>query len=325
MRDFETVWRSIVALQGQTFRLKRGQPFRYVVSGNSVVPTTTNRQLGRSQFMRAFGRLPVQGPGELNDLQGPSYLFAILTDPRIGGDMAGAAAAPAANGNADRPVAAGPSPSTDAPPERPPAPALDGLLRIDPRRALLVLPASAEKALGGEPSRRPVDWCSQALREGRENVLAAVPSDRSRLLPAWRRYMGGFYQHAGSALADAVADGNVVIISGGYGIVPAREPIGWYDRALHRSDWPAGVLEGALFGESRRAGAEAVVAFAPAASEFADLVRAVPWRTAGVTAFLVTVPYADTEGPRNLGLAFKAIWNGDEGGYPEGVAAERID
>ena len=42
-----------------------------------------------------------------------------------------------------------------------------------------------------------------------------------RLLPAWRRYTGTFCQHAGPALADSVATGDVVIISGGYGSVRA--------------------------------------------------------------------------------------------------------
>lgn len=294
MPDFDTVWRSIVGLQGQTFRLKKGQPFRYVISGNSVVPTTTNRRLGRSQFVRAFERMPVRRPAELNGLPGSSYLFAILTDPRIS----------AADGAF--------------------APAPDGLSALDPRQALLVVPASAEKALGGKPSPRHVDWCSQALRQGREQVLAAVPCDTSRLLPAWQRYMGGFYQHAGAALAEAVADGNVVIISGGYGIVPATEPIGWYDRTLDLSDWPAGLLEAALIGEAHRAGAKTAVAFAPAASTFADVVRGAPWGAFGLTACLVTVSGADTEASRGLGLAFKAFWNSGSSGYPEGIAAERL-
>jgi len=83
MSRFDAVWHQIMSLQGETFHQKRGQPFRYQVHGNSVWPSTTNRQLGRSQFERAFERMPIQGPGQLNDLQGPSYLFAILTDPRI--------------------------------------------------------------------------------------------------------------------------------------------------------------------------------------------------------------------------------------------------
>lgn len=65
--------------------MKRGQPFTYTVIGSSVRPSTTNRMLPRSQFEAARKRLPVSGPGELSDLQGPSYLFAILTDSRIAG------------------------------------------------------------------------------------------------------------------------------------------------------------------------------------------------------------------------------------------------
>jgi hypothetical protein len=49
-----------------------------------VVPDRTNHQLPRSHFRTAYERMPVEGPGELNDLRGPSYLYAILTDPRIG-------------------------------------------------------------------------------------------------------------------------------------------------------------------------------------------------------------------------------------------------
>ena len=88
MADFDVVWQRIVALQGQTFRQRRGKVFTYVISGGAVVPSTTNRLLSRSQFARAFERIPLRGPGQLQDLQGPSYLFAILTDPRIA--MAGA-------------------------------------------------------------------------------------------------------------------------------------------------------------------------------------------------------------------------------------------
>jgi hypothetical protein len=57
----------------------------YSIIGSSLLPSTTNRMLPRSQFEEALKRLPVSGPGELNDLQGPSYLYAILTDHRIAG------------------------------------------------------------------------------------------------------------------------------------------------------------------------------------------------------------------------------------------------
>ena len=83
MDGFDEVWQRILTLHGETFYQKRGKPFTYAVSGNSLKPSTTNRQLPRSHFAQAFTRAPLHGPGQLQDLQGPSYLFAILTDPRI--------------------------------------------------------------------------------------------------------------------------------------------------------------------------------------------------------------------------------------------------
>jgi hypothetical protein len=83
MSGFDDVWQRIVTLRGETFRQKRGKPFTYMVSGDSLTPSTTNRQVPRSHFAEAFARLPVDGPGQLQDLQGPSFLFAILTDPRV--------------------------------------------------------------------------------------------------------------------------------------------------------------------------------------------------------------------------------------------------
>ncbi|MGA2531041.1 MAG: hypothetical protein ABSG36_18015 [Acidimicrobiales bacterium] len=79
------LWARIYAQQGEVFYQKRGQPFTYSVISTSLLPSTTNRMLPRSQSEEALGRLPVSGPGELNDLQGPSYLYAILTDPRAVG------------------------------------------------------------------------------------------------------------------------------------------------------------------------------------------------------------------------------------------------
>lgn len=81
--SFEVVWSRIQAHQGEVFHQKRGGEFTYIVSGGAVMPDRTDRVLPRSHFEKALDRMPVQGPGELNDLQGPSYLFAILTDPRI--------------------------------------------------------------------------------------------------------------------------------------------------------------------------------------------------------------------------------------------------
>ncbi len=68
MTSFDTVWHRIVTLQGETFYQKRGQPFRYGISGNSVVPSTTNRQLPRSH-------LPVPISGHRSMAQGNSRIY----------------------------------------------------------------------------------------------------------------------------------------------------------------------------------------------------------------------------------------------------------
>jgi predicted nucleic-acid-binding Zn-ribbon protein len=83
MDNFEAAWTLILRHQGEEFFQLEGKPFTYRVCGNTVVPSTTNRNLSRSQFEKAWERMPVEGPGALQDLQGPSYLYAILTDSRI--------------------------------------------------------------------------------------------------------------------------------------------------------------------------------------------------------------------------------------------------
>ena len=43
MAGFDEVWQRIVTLRGEPFYQKRGRPFTYGVSGNSLKPSTTNR------------------------------------------------------------------------------------------------------------------------------------------------------------------------------------------------------------------------------------------------------------------------------------------
>lgn len=83
--EFDQVWARIVRLAGSEFRQKTGRRFTFSIRGGALSPDTTNRLLARSQFERAYYRRPLKGPGQLQDLQGPSYLYAILTDPRVNG------------------------------------------------------------------------------------------------------------------------------------------------------------------------------------------------------------------------------------------------
>jgi uncharacterized protein (DUF2235 family) len=53
------------------------------LTGTALRLRNTNRLLPRSQVEKAYARLPVSRPGDVQDLQGPSYLYAILTDPRV--------------------------------------------------------------------------------------------------------------------------------------------------------------------------------------------------------------------------------------------------
>jgi hypothetical protein len=205
----------------------------------------------------------------------------------------------------------------------------EALRDVDPKRCMLIITCSASKQLGGQaPSGQEDNQWAPELRESRARVLSSSKLDMTRVLPAWRRYTGTFYQHANPALADAVTRGHVLIISGGYGIVRADEHIGWYDRQLHLGDWPRGMLESALLDEAHRRGLATVVAFASATTSYAQLLHRVPWREAGITARLVTVSGitggAMVEVPRRLGQAFSTFWTGQYASYPSGATVESL-
>ncbi len=76
---FSEIWNLIEINEGKTFYQQGGKPFTYEISGTTLRPSTTNRNLPRSQFEKAYSLLgPNDGPGVINHLQGPSYLWGIL-------------------------------------------------------------------------------------------------------------------------------------------------------------------------------------------------------------------------------------------------------
>lgn len=83
MRDIEDVWPRIKALAGQEFRQKGGKPFTYRAGANYISLVTTNRNVSRTAFAKALNRVPLTGPGDVNDLSAPSYIYGVLMDPRI--------------------------------------------------------------------------------------------------------------------------------------------------------------------------------------------------------------------------------------------------
>ena len=102
-------------------------------------------------------------------------------------------------------------------------------------------------------------------------MLSKSGLDDRLVMPAWQRYDGRLFRAAQDTLAGTDATGRTLIISGGYGVVRADEPIGWYDKPLQLRDWPDGVLEAALTGEVRRVGVPGVVAFLAGTSQYARL------------------------------------------------------
>jgi hypothetical protein len=247
---------------------------------------------------------------EVHDMRGPD---GSVTTP----DPDPPAAAASKPEHSLTPAAGGPSS---------PAEALRG---IHPERCMLIITCSGSKRPGGQaPSHKHDSQWAPQLREARARVLASSGLDMTRVLPAWRRYSGTFYQHANPALADAVKRGHVLIVSGGYGILRAEELIGLYDRQLNLADWPRGVLESALISETDRLGLDTVVAFASATTGYAKLLCRVPWQEAGITASLVTISGvtggAMVEVPRRLGQAFSVFWAGQHDSYPPGTTAENL-
>jgi hypothetical protein len=79
----EDIWMRIEAHAGERFHLIRGAVFSYAVLGGSVVPDRTRQQIPKSQFEKALALVPLRGPGEIQGLRGPSFVYAILMDPRI--------------------------------------------------------------------------------------------------------------------------------------------------------------------------------------------------------------------------------------------------
>jgi hypothetical protein len=85
MAGIDEVFRRIVAHEGDTFQQKRGETFTYTVSAQSIRLDRSNRMVGKGEFAKALEKCPLTGPGQINHVQAPSYVFAILTDDRIKG------------------------------------------------------------------------------------------------------------------------------------------------------------------------------------------------------------------------------------------------
>lgn len=209
--------------------------------------------------------------------------------------------------------------------ERPPSSSQGASLLPPPRSALILMPCSGEKDLGGRPASDGTPSITESLSPGiasqllaaRSPVLRLAGHDPRALLPAVDRYQGHLYRAASPGLTKAIEDGfDLAIISGGFGLLHPLEAIGDYDRAFSRSDWPRGLLESALVDLARHVGHDHVVAFCSRTTGYADLIRRTPWKAGGITASLVTPNLAGRGGalrlaPRASGEALTAYFRDD--------------
>lgn len=82
--NFDPVWQRIVNAAGQQFKTASGHPFTFKVKGNVLRSSRTEYNLSRSQFEKAWELLSSATRSQLNKVvRGPSYVIAILTDPRV--------------------------------------------------------------------------------------------------------------------------------------------------------------------------------------------------------------------------------------------------
>jgi len=79
----DTVWARIKAHEGETFHQVRGKGFTYTIVGASLVPEGINQNIPRSEFEKALGLLSLESTVAVQDLRGPSYIYAVLMDNRI--------------------------------------------------------------------------------------------------------------------------------------------------------------------------------------------------------------------------------------------------
>jgi hypothetical protein len=84
--SIKAVWRQVVQHAGETFHTVRGLPFTYRIDGNGFWIEREGREihrLTRAELEVACERRPLPSTTALQDLHGPSYLFALLNDSRI--------------------------------------------------------------------------------------------------------------------------------------------------------------------------------------------------------------------------------------------------
>jgi hypothetical protein len=154
---------------------------------------------------------------------------------------------------------------------------------------LLIIPCSGAKRPGSKPTNAlsilsaldPVR--AVALAKARAALRENASVDEGTIMPAYLRYYGQLYKHAATFIGRAVDSGKrVLIVSGGYGLLLADEPIGTYEKWFTLSDWPGDLLEECILDYAHHEGIRFVIAVMSSTTDYAKLIRRVNWRRAGL-------------------------------------------
>jgi hypothetical protein len=179
-------------------------------------------------------------------------------------------------------------------------------------KTLLVIPCSGAKRPGYK-STAPRSILSAldpanavALANARQALSQIASINEETVMPAYLRYHGQLYQQCSASIGRVITTGQrVLIVSGGYGLLVADEPIGLYDKRFALSDWPMGLLETCIEDYTRHEEIRSVIAVMSDTTGYAKLVRSVNWKRAALTTNLVS-PIAEGGGPWLKCLARKA-------------------
>lgn len=79
----ELVWQRIRAHAGETFCQMRGGEFTYQVSGDGLRLSRTNQILPKKHLAEALDLVPLLSTVPVQHLRAPSYIYAIVMDPRV--------------------------------------------------------------------------------------------------------------------------------------------------------------------------------------------------------------------------------------------------
>jgi hypothetical protein len=193
-----------------------------------------------------------------------------------------------------------------------------------PADTLIIIPCSARKSDGSKSSDdggsllgELPDILAGRLAAARRAVAEIAHLDESTLMPAWHRYSGTLYQSARLGFEraqDTPWFQHLLILSGGYGVVRAVDPIGTYDLAMEENRWPPGLLQEVIETYARRHKIQRTRAIVSETTGYARVLRKVAWRRAGVSDALLLIPEASTgamvKAPRAIGEALVTMMAG---------------